>query len=62
MFQNLVSYMRRRLDDQGYSEVNAPQVLDNPYGKYRGIGAGTKKICLRLHRRAMMPMTTVFMP
>jgi threonyl-tRNA synthetase len=28
MFQNLVSYMRRRLDQQGYSEVNAPQVLD----------------------------------
>lgn len=28
MFQNLVSYMRRRLDDHGYSEVNAPQVLD----------------------------------
>ncbi|MCO4316767.1 threonine--tRNA ligase [Phyllobacterium sp. 21LDTY02-6] len=28
MFQNLVSYMRRRLDGHGYSEVNAPQVLD----------------------------------
>jgi len=28
MFQNLVSYMRRRLDEQGYMEVNAPQVLD----------------------------------
>src|SRR5918995_1307846 len=28
MFQNLVSYMRRRLDEQGYEEVNAPQVLD----------------------------------
>ena len=28
MFQNLVSYMRRRLADDGYSEVNAPQVLD----------------------------------
>ncbi|SDP61775.1 threonyl-tRNA synthetase [Phyllobacterium sp. YR620] len=28
MFQNLVSYMRRRLDSHGYSEVNAPQVLD----------------------------------
>ena len=28
MFQNLVSYMRRRLDQQGYEEVNAPQVLD----------------------------------
>jgi threonyl-tRNA synthetase len=28
MFQNLVNYMRRRLDAQGYEEVNAPQVLD----------------------------------
>ncbi|MBX3578223.1 MAG: threonine--tRNA ligase [Rhizobiaceae bacterium] len=28
MFQNLVSYMRRRLDELGYQEVNAPQVLD----------------------------------
>ncbi len=28
VFQNLVSYMRRRLNDQGYDEVNAPQVLD----------------------------------
>ncbi len=28
MFQNLVSYMRRRLDTEGYDEVNGPQVLD----------------------------------
>ncbi len=28
MFQNLVSYMRRRLDEHAYQEVNAPQVLD----------------------------------
>lgn len=28
MFQNLVSYMRRRLDSHGYQEVNTPQVLD----------------------------------
>jgi threonyl-tRNA synthetase len=28
MFQNLVSYMRRRLATEGYQEVNAPQVLD----------------------------------
>ena len=28
MFQNLVSYMRRRLAHEGYEEVNAPQVLD----------------------------------
>ncbi len=28
LFQSLVNYMRRRLDEQGYEEVNAPQVLD----------------------------------
>lgn len=28
MFQNLVEYMRRRLVEQGYEEVNAPQILD----------------------------------
>ncbi|WP_455482468.1 threonine--tRNA ligase [Bartonella sp. B35(2025)] len=28
IFQNLISYMRRRLDDHQYAEVNAPQVLD----------------------------------
>ncbi|MCW4114497.1 threonine--tRNA ligase [Aurantimonas sp. MSK8Z-1] len=28
MFQALVSYMRRRLDLEGYEEVNAPQILD----------------------------------
>jgi threonyl-tRNA synthetase len=28
MFQNLITYMRRRLDDD-YQEVNAPQVLDH---------------------------------
>ncbi len=28
MFQNLVSYMRRRLGEHDYDEVNAPQVLD----------------------------------
>src|SRR5262245_20687341 len=28
MFHNLGRYMRRRLDEQGYQEVNAPQVLD----------------------------------
>jgi threonyl-tRNA synthetase len=28
LFQSLVNYMRRRLDEQGYQEVNAPQVLD----------------------------------
>jgi threonyl-tRNA synthetase len=28
MFQRLVAYMRRRLEEYGYDEVNAPQVLD----------------------------------
>jgi threonyl-tRNA synthetase len=28
MFQNLIAYMRRRLSDTGYDEVNAPQILD----------------------------------
>jgi threonyl-tRNA synthetase len=28
MFQNLISYMRRRLDKLDYDEVNAPQLLD----------------------------------
>lgn len=28
MFQTLVNYMRRRLDEHGYDEVNAPQILD----------------------------------
>ncbi len=28
LFQNLVSYMRRRIAEHGYEEVNAPQILD----------------------------------
>lgn len=28
VFQHLVSYMRRRLEEHGYDEVNAPQILD----------------------------------
>ncbi len=28
VFQNVISYMRRRLDETGYDEVNAPQILD----------------------------------
>lgn len=36
MFQNLVSYMRRRLDAHGYSEVNAPQVLDKSLWEVSG--------------------------
>lgn len=28
MFQTLVNYMRRRLEEHGYDEVNAPQILD----------------------------------
>jgi len=36
LFQNLVSYMRRRLDDGGYMEVNAPQVLDKSLWEISG--------------------------
>jgi len=36
LFQNLVSYMRRRLDDDGYMEVNAPQVLDKSLWEISG--------------------------
>jgi len=36
MFQNLVGYMRRRLDDMGYEEVNAPQVLDKSLWEISG--------------------------
>jgi threonyl-tRNA synthetase len=28
MFQNLLAYMRRRIEKDGYEEVNAPQMLD----------------------------------
>ncbi len=28
VFQQLVSYMRRRIEEHGYDEVNAPQILD----------------------------------
>jgi threonyl-tRNA synthetase len=28
VFQNLVNYMRRRIEEHGYDEVNAPQILD----------------------------------
>lgn len=28
VFQNLVNYMRRRVEEHGYDEVNAPQILD----------------------------------
>nr|CDP80048.1 threonyl-tRNA synthetase [Bartonella schoenbuchensis] len=36
MFQNLISYMRRRLDDHKYDEVNAPQVLDKSLWEISG--------------------------
>ncbi|MBX4335655.1 threonine--tRNA ligase [Bartonella raoultii] len=36
MFQNLISYMRRRLDDHQYEEVNAPQVLDRSLWEISG--------------------------
>lgn len=36
MFRDLVAYMRRRLDEQGYAEVNAPQVLDKSLWELSG--------------------------
>ncbi|MBE7185088.1 MAG: threonine--tRNA ligase [Methylobacterium mesophilicum] len=36
MFQNLVAYMRRRLAEQDYEEVNAPQVLDKSLWEISG--------------------------
>ncbi|WP_409361919.1 threonine--tRNA ligase [Bartonella heixiaziensis] len=36
MFQNLISYMRRRLDDHQYAEVNAPLVLDKSLWELSG--------------------------
>lgn len=36
MFQNLMSYMRRRLDENNYIEVNAPQVLDKSLWEISG--------------------------
>lgn len=36
LFQNLFGYMRRRLDDDGYMEVNAPQVLDKSLWEISG--------------------------
>ncbi|KEC56885.1 threonine--tRNA ligase [Bartonella rochalimae] len=36
MFQNLISYMRRRLDNHKYAEVQAPQVLDKSLWEISG--------------------------
>lgn len=36
LFQNLIAYMRRRLDSEGYEEVNAPQVLDKSLWEVSG--------------------------
>ncbi|NNM72043.1 threonine--tRNA ligase [Enterovirga aerilata] len=36
LFQNLVSYMRRRLGKLGYQEVNAPQLLDTSLWEMSG--------------------------
>ncbi|KEC55033.1 threonine--tRNA ligase [Bartonella koehlerae] len=36
MFQNLINYMRRRLNDHQYDEVNAPQVLDRSLWEISG--------------------------
>ena len=39
MFQQLVAYMRRRLNRLGYDEVNAPQLLDkSPVGNVGPLG------------------------
>ncbi|RCL03511.1 MAG: threonyl-tRNA synthetase [Candidatus Tokpelaia sp. JSC161] len=36
LFQNLINYMRRRLDADAYIEVNAPQILDQSIWKTSG--------------------------
>lgn len=36
MFQNLISYMRRRTLEYGYQEVNAPQILDKSLWEISG--------------------------
>ena len=36
VFQGLTNYMRRRLDEHGYDEVNAPQILDKALWKTSG--------------------------
>jgi threonyl-tRNA synthetase len=36
MFQTLTSYMRRRLEEHGYDEVNAPQILDKSLWEISG--------------------------
>ncbi len=36
VFQNLVNYMRRRIDEHGYDEVNAPQILDKALWQMSG--------------------------
>ena len=36
LFQSLIAYMRRRLDNVGYQEVNAPQLLDKSLWEISG--------------------------
>jgi threonyl-tRNA synthetase len=36
VFQHLVSYMRRRIEEHGYDEVNAPQILDKALWEQSG--------------------------
>jgi threonyl-tRNA synthetase len=38
LFQTLIAYMRRRQNDGGYHEVNAPQLLDRACGRRRATG------------------------
>ena len=49
MFQNLVSYMRRRLDEHGYQEVNAPQVLDKSLWETSGHWGWYRENMFKVH-------------
>ena len=61
MFQSLVSYMRRRLDEQGYQEVNAPQVLDKSLvGDLRPLGLVPRQHVQGAPSPATIPTTTAF--
>ncbi len=47
MFQNLVSYMRRRLDEHATKKSMRLRYWTSHCGKHRAIGAGIKRICSR---------------
>jgi threonyl-tRNA synthetase len=62
LFQNLTSYMRRRLGKDGYKEVNAPQVLDKSlwetsghWGWYQENMFGVKAADALVSRTTRMP-------